>query len=165
MADGVVLFATATTFPVLCNGAMRVDGSTSADRVLDLADEWFADRDRGWSLITSDLGADADADLVAAATARGLLAVGASPAMVCEAPLDPASLPDGIEARWLHEDGSVTVRSTRARLAPRSSAASSRERSNLRRRAAMISVAMVRMKESWPSTTRPRPGRRKSRSL
>ena len=105
--DGVVMFATATEFPVLCNGAMRLDGSTPADRALDLADEWFAERGRGWSLITSDLGADADADLVAAATARGLLAVGASPAMVCDSPLEPASLPDGIEARWLDEDGRV----------------------------------------------------------
>jgi hypothetical protein len=105
--DGVVMFATATEFPVLCNGAMRIDDATPAEQVLDLADEWFGERGRGWSLVTSDLGADADADLVAAATARGLLPVGASPGMVCESPLEPAVLPDGIEARWLHEDGRV----------------------------------------------------------
>ena len=62
-------------------------------------------------------------------------------------------------------NGSVIVRRTRARLAPRSKAASSSERSNLRRRAAMISVEMVRMNDSCPSTTSGRPGRSRSRSI
>ncbi len=105
--DGVVMFATATEFPVLCNGAMRVDDATPADQVLVLADEWFAERGRGWSLVTSDLGADAEADLVAAAMAQGLLPVGASPGMVCESPLARAVVPDGIGVRWLGEDGRV----------------------------------------------------------
>lgn len=71
--DGVLLFATGSDFPVLVNGAFRVDSAVEADAVIDLADAWFRERGRGWSLGTSSwLGADQD--LVDAALRRGMKA-------------------------------------------------------------------------------------------
>jgi hypothetical protein len=105
--DGVLLFATATTFPALCNGVARLDEQVPAGRVLDLAGAWFAERERGFSVLTSDLGVGADDDLVATAEARGLLRVGAAPAMVCEAPLPPADPPPDVEVRWVGDGGRV----------------------------------------------------------
>lgn len=105
--DGVLLFATATTFPALCNGVARLDDALAAEAVLDVAAAWFAERDRGFSVLASDLGVGADDDLVAAAEARGFLRVGAAPAMVCEAPLAPAEPPPDVEVRWVGDGGRV----------------------------------------------------------
>lgn len=45
--DGVLLFATGSAFPVLVNGAFRLDSAVEADAVIDLADAWFSERGRG----------------------------------------------------------------------------------------------------------------------
>src|SRR5450631_1371934 len=60
--------------------------------------------------------------------------------------------------------GNTMVRKTAGLDAPRLNAASSRVRSKRRRRALMVSVAMVAMQENWPSTTNGSPGRKKSSS-
>ena len=106
--DGVLLYATASDFPVLANGAFRVDAATDADHVIDLADAWFADRSRGWS-IGASTWADADADLRAAAERRGLLAVMDQPGMVCDARLPDAPPPEGIEVRVLSTPGEAAA--------------------------------------------------------
>lgn len=98
--DGVLLYATASDFPVLANGAFRLDPATDADHLIDVADAWFAERSRGWSIGTSTW-AGADADLREAAERRGLLAVMDQPGMVCDERLPEAPVPHGIEVRVL----------------------------------------------------------------
>jgi len=98
--DGVLLYGTATDFPVTCNGAARVDPSVPDETVLDVADTWFAERGTGFTLQVEDPDGD-DAQLVAAAEARGLLTLSHAPAMVCRARLADAVAPGGIELRWV----------------------------------------------------------------
>ena len=108
--DGVLLFATGSDFPVLVNGAFRVDPDVAADAVIDLADAWFADRGRGWSLgTTSWMGADDD--LIEAAARRGLVEASSNPGMVCDRRLPEVPPPDGTELRILttEEDGTAFV--------------------------------------------------------
>ena len=98
--DGVLLFATGSTFPVLVNGAFRVDPSVDADRVIDIAEAWFADRQRGWSLGTTSWKGS-DQDLIEAAVRRGLHPTSNTPGMVCHSRLDDAPVLGGIEIRRL----------------------------------------------------------------
>jgi hypothetical protein len=95
---GILLYATASDFPSLANGAFRLDPRVPADRVIDAADAWFAERGRGWSLGTTSW-ADGDRDLIEAATARGLVAAVDMPGMVCDERLPDAIPPDGVELR------------------------------------------------------------------
>jgi ribosomal protein S18 acetylase RimI-like enzyme len=69
--------------------------------VLDRADAWFGALGRGYTVLIRDL--PVDADLRAAAEARGLLEVTSPPEMVCRARLDDLSPPDGVELRWVHD--------------------------------------------------------------
>ena len=68
--EGVVLWATASDFPVSLNGAVRLDPRTPADRVLTIADEWFGALGRGHTVNVVD---GIDDDLRAAAEAAGML--------------------------------------------------------------------------------------------
>ena len=104
--DGLVLFAGGSDFPVLVNGVFRVDPAVPADNVVDVADEWFAERGRGWSLCTTSW-ADADADLIESGTARGLLSVMDTPGMVCDERLADAVAPDGVELRTITTQAEV----------------------------------------------------------
>ncbi len=98
--DGVLLFASGSDFPVLVNGAYRLDPDVDADRVIDLADAWFGERGRGWSMCTSSWKG-ADQDLADAALRRGLFPTADTPGMVCEARLPDAPTPAGVELRVL----------------------------------------------------------------
>lgn len=98
--DGVLLYATGSDFPVMANAAFRLDPSVDAETVIGLADAWFAERARGWSLGTSDW-AGGDADLRAAAEAAGMFQVTDMPGMVCDERLEDAVAPEGIEVRVL----------------------------------------------------------------
>lgn len=102
--DGVLRWATATDFPVTCNGTVRLDRTVPADQVVAAADTWFGARGRGWS-ISMDEPTGADADLAAAASAAGLVDLHGTPTMVRRSPLRPARASDGIELRWLREGG------------------------------------------------------------
>lgn len=108
--DGVLLYAGGSDFPVFANGAYRLDPAVAADDVIDLADAWFAERNRGWSLGTTNW-ADGDQDLIEAAEARGLLTVMDTPGMVCTERLADAVPPEGIELRVLStpEEGAAFV--------------------------------------------------------
>ena len=102
--DGVLLYSTATRFPVTMNGAVRVDPEVPDDVVLDIADGWFAERGRGFTLQVQDPDG-IDAGLVETAEARGLLTVGRAPAMICRSRLDDAVAPSGVELCWLGGSG------------------------------------------------------------
>lgn len=95
---GVLLFATGSDFPVLANGAFRIDAGIPADEVIDRADAWFVERNRGWSLGTTGWDG-ADQDLIDAAATRGLMTVTDQPAMICDERLADATPPDDIELR------------------------------------------------------------------
>lgn len=97
---GVLLFASGSDFPVMANGAFRLDPSVPADEVIDVADAWFAERGRGWSLGTTSW-ADGDLDLIDAAARRGLVTTTDMAAMVCTDRLPDAIASDGIELRQL----------------------------------------------------------------
>jgi ribosomal protein S18 acetylase RimI-like enzyme len=97
---GVLLLASGSDFPVFANMAFRLDPALDAGAVIDLADGWFAQRGRGWSLGTTSW-ADGDQDLIEAAADRGLLTTTDTPGMVCDERLADADPPDGVELRTL----------------------------------------------------------------
>ncbi|HEX5614089.1 MAG TPA: GNAT family N-acetyltransferase [Acidimicrobiia bacterium] len=102
-ADGVVRIMTGTTFPVLCNGALRLDPRADAGALVDGAFEWFGARGRGFSVWTRP---DADADLVDVLVARGFHgSPPGSPEMICETPLDPPA--PSVDLRWVTDERGV----------------------------------------------------------
>lgn len=101
-SNGVVLCASATTFPVLMNQAWRVGPGVSGDDFLEIADNWFADRRRGYSIQVRD-GFGEDDDVLAAAEQRGLVGLMDAPEMVCRHRLDESPLPQGIALEWVHD--------------------------------------------------------------
>ena len=104
--DGLVLHVTATAFPVTCNGVARLDPDRPAAQVLDAAERVFGALGRGFTLQVED-PEGRDADLVVAATERGLLEVGRAPAMARSTPPGPYEVPDGVVLRWVGADASV----------------------------------------------------------
>lgn len=100
---GVLLTATGSDFPVLCNGVVRLDDDVDAAEVLDRADAWFGALGRGYTVMARDL----DADLVDASLARGLFELNGSPEMVCRARLEDRPTPDGVELRWVQDEQGV----------------------------------------------------------
>jgi ribosomal protein S18 acetylase RimI-like enzyme len=104
--DGLVLHATATPFPVTCNGIARMDPAVPAEQVIEAADEWFGALGRGYTLQVED-PTGRDADLVAAAEQRGLLELSRAPAMVRTAPFAPHVVPDGVRLGWVGADATV----------------------------------------------------------
>jgi hypothetical protein len=97
---GVVMHAPASPFPVLFNGAWRVDLALDGDEVISRADDFFGSRSRGYSISVRDELAEDD-DLRSAAEAAGLVALVHAPEMVCWEPLEVGALPPSIELRWL----------------------------------------------------------------
>lgn len=96
-SDGIVLFATGTSIPVICNGAFRTDDSASPAELIARADTFFGARHRGYTVMVRDI--PADDDLRRACEIGGLTAFGEpSPEMVCTGPV-PDNPPDGIELR------------------------------------------------------------------
>lgn len=104
--DGLLLYATATAFPVTCNGVFRLEREVPDEVVLDVADAWFGERSRGYTLQLEDRSG-ADATLAAAALDRGLLPVGDSPVMVCRERLDDPAPTSDIELRWVTDHADV----------------------------------------------------------
>lgn len=97
---GVLLFASGSDFPIIANGAFRLDPAVQPDKVIRVADSWFAERGRGWSLgVTS--WANADQDLREAAEAHGLVQTVEMPGMVRVERLVETPTPEGIEVRLL----------------------------------------------------------------
>ena len=104
--DGLVLFAGGHPLPVLANGAMRTRSRLAAGDVLTRTREFFAAHGRGFTVL---IRAHADADLAAAATDAGLIALGDMPAMVLERRLPDATPPPGVELRRVTTDDDVAA--------------------------------------------------------
>ena len=107
-SDGLLVFATGSDFPVLANGAFRIDPVAAADDVVERTDAWFAERGRCWSIGTTSWGG-ADDDLTEAALAAGLPTVTDQPGMVCDERLPEAAPPDGIELRALGTEAEASA--------------------------------------------------------
>jgi len=93
---GVLLYATDSTFPLMMNGAFRTDDSVDPDVLVGRADDFFARRNRGYSLFVRD---GIDDDLGIAARHLGLAEVVRHPEMICAQRLPVAPLPNGVEIR------------------------------------------------------------------
>jgi len=96
--DGALAYAGGSWLPVGGNGAFRIDDSVAPDTVLELANGFFAERGRGYSVKVRDSGQDED--LRVACEAHGLVAFGDPvPEMICRAPLDVPALAEGVTLR------------------------------------------------------------------
>jgi hypothetical protein len=104
-ADGLLLFASSSDFPVLCNGVFRIDDRVPASTTLDLADAWFRELGRGYTVMVRDEGVDAD--LGREAEARGMLEVINPPEMVCRERLEDRPEPAGTELRWVTDEAGI----------------------------------------------------------
>ena len=105
-ADGVLMFATGTTFPALSQGALRMDRNVSGQDLVDRADEWFHGRQRGYTVWARDIDG-IDDDIAAAAQAAGFTALGSGPEMLCRSRLEDKPVGDGVELRWVADEAGV----------------------------------------------------------
>ena len=104
-SDGIVLFATGSLLPVVCNGAFRSDDTAPPADVIARADAFFGARRRGYTVMVRDLRADDD--LRRACEAEGLVTVGEpAPEMICTAPVAEHDL-KAIEIRRVTTVGGV----------------------------------------------------------
>jgi hypothetical protein len=104
-SDGVVLFATGSWLPVMCNGAFRSDDTTPASEVTSRADTFFGARRRGYTIMVRDQ--PVDDDLGQGCRAAGLEAFGEpAPQMICRRPV-AAQQPDGAEIRRITTESDV----------------------------------------------------------
>lgn len=99
---GWLFGAGSSTHPVISNGAFRRDDGVDAAEFVSRAKEFFAVRERGFSIWVRG-GQAEDRDLVAAAEAAGLQLVYAMPEMTLGERLEPPELPPGVELRRLIE--------------------------------------------------------------
>ena len=104
--DGVLLLAGATDFPVAYNAAARLDPELPATDLLAVADRFFAERGRGYTVMAS-AHHDVDEDLAVAAKAAGHVRVTDSPEMVVREPVAERVAPDDIELRWVADEAAV----------------------------------------------------------
>ena len=93
---GACCWAGTTPFPVFANGAVRTDLTASPHDVLDQAVEFFASRDRRWSVFAFE---PRDEALASAAVERGFVLLTDAPQLVLDEPIAPAVPGDGIELR------------------------------------------------------------------
>jgi hypothetical protein len=105
--DGVLLFAGASEFPAYSNGVHRTDDCVPGAEVVERAQAFFTERERGFSLWVRDTGADED--LRAAAEAAGIMAFGDSPQMICRQRLPETPLPAGVEIRMVEDTAGVAA--------------------------------------------------------
>lgn len=97
---GWLFGAGSSTHPVISNGAFRRDDRVEAGEFVARAKEFFAARERGFSIWVRGDQAE-DRDLVAAAEAAGLQLVYEMPEMTRGEELAPPELPPGAELRRL----------------------------------------------------------------
>jgi ribosomal protein S18 acetylase RimI-like enzyme len=103
---GVLLFASGSDFPVLLNGAARLDQGVSAEEMQATADVFFGALGRGYSLTLRDGHAD-DLDIRTHAEVMGWAVVTSSPEMVVRQPVAERAAPDGVTLRWVDDGAPV----------------------------------------------------------
>lgn len=103
---GRLFGAGSATHPVISNAAFRRDDDFEAEDFVARALEFFAARDRRFS-IWLRAEQDADRDLAAAAEAAGFQTVFEMPEMLLDAPLPTEPLPDAAELRRLEDSDQV----------------------------------------------------------
>lgn len=90
-SDGILLFATGSWLPVVCNGAFRSDDSASPAELIGRADSFFGSRGRGYTVMVHDT--PDDEDLRESCRAGGLQVFGEpAPEMIITAPVDQPKL-------------------------------------------------------------------------
>jgi GNAT superfamily N-acetyltransferase len=104
--DGALLFATGTTMPVLSQGALRMDARVPGPELIERAEAWFHQRQRGYTVWVRQIDG-VDDDVAAAAEAAGLVTFGDGPEMVCRQRLDDRPPPEGAELRWVDDRAGV----------------------------------------------------------
>lgn len=97
---GWLFGAGSSTHPVISNGAFRRNDDIDAGEFVIRAKEFFAARERGFSIWVRG-GQEEDRDLLAAAEAAGLQLVYEMPEMTLGEKLKPPELPPGAELRRL----------------------------------------------------------------
>lgn len=98
---GVLMMAGANAFPgVFRNCVARVERGVAADRVLQQAQDFFAPRGRGYTLLAR---ASCDQDLIAALQTAGMAPLADSPCMLIDTGLEPPALPAGIRVERMTE--------------------------------------------------------------
>jgi len=96
-SDGLVLIATGSWLPVMCNCAFRGDDTASPADLVERADAFFGARRRGYTIMVRDIAADDD--LRGGCETAGLVPFGEpAPEMVCTAPV-VENHPDGVGIR------------------------------------------------------------------
>jgi ribosomal protein S18 acetylase RimI-like enzyme len=106
--DGVLAYAGGSWLPVGCNGAFRTDDSVAPAVLLEVANAFFTEHGRGYSVKARDTGADDD--LAAACEAHGLAAFGdPAPEMLCRSRLPVPDLPAGVTLRRVDDVAGVTA--------------------------------------------------------
>ncbi len=117
--EELVLYASGTSeFPVLVNGAIPT-GSPDPVAALERARAFFAERERGYTLIVRDLP-DHDREWEAAIEAAGFpLLLPRHPVMVCDATLPGRAFPEGVTLRQvIDEAGFEAFRSVQVAAFP-----------------------------------------------
>ena len=103
--DGILLFAGSSDFPGFCNGVRRVDDAVPGTAVVEAAQEFFAERNRGFSLFSRMLSVDDD--LFHAAEAAGISVFGDSPQMICRGRVPDRDLPVGVTIDLIQDRADV----------------------------------------------------------
>jgi ribosomal protein S18 acetylase RimI-like enzyme len=104
--DGLMLYTSVHSFPVLSNGAFRTDARLSAGETLARAREFFARHQRGYTI---QIRAHADGDLRTAAEDAGLVQMGDLPAMVLDHRLPDVDPPSGVTLRRVTTDADAAA--------------------------------------------------------
>jgi hypothetical protein len=106
--EGVLAFAGGSWIPVIGNGAFRTDNTVSPTTLVDRADNFFAGRQRGYSVKVRDTGQDDD--LQEECGARGLVAYGEPvPEMICHKLLPVPDLAQGLRLHQVTDAGGITA--------------------------------------------------------
>jgi hypothetical protein len=110
-SDGVLLFSSGTTFPILLNGVIPLEDDADPHDLLVLAEDWFATRGKGYTVCVRS----SEDDLAQAAEDAGLVRIVDTPEMICAERPETRPLPEGAELRWVADIDSSSDATARLR--------------------------------------------------
>ena len=102
--SGTLLYASASDFPIILNGVFRTDDNVDPDAILRRANDFFAQRKRGYSLWIRE---KMDEDLAQASGRFGLAELLRQPEMVCTQRLPVLPLPNDVKIRRVQTEEDV----------------------------------------------------------